>query len=105
MLQNPDFSGQIVVESTELDINKLEVYRLKEKLKARDLESTLPELDDFAFLKDLGLIKNEGASIKLTIAGLLLLERKRLLVVYYLKPKLSIYILKKILMNTMLGWI
>lgn len=76
VLQNPDFSGQIVVESTELDINKLEVYRLKEKLKARDLESTLPELDDFAFLKDLGLIKNEDASIKLTIAGLLFVGKE-----------------------------
>ena len=33
-LQNPDFSGQIIVESTEDDINKLEIYKLKEKLKA-----------------------------------------------------------------------
>ena len=43
-VQNPDFSGQIIVESTEDDINKLEIYKLKEKLKARDPESTLSEM-------------------------------------------------------------
>ena len=30
-LQNPDFSGQIIAESTEDDINKLEIYKLKEE--------------------------------------------------------------------------
>lgn len=59
-IQNPDFSGQIVDESTEADINKLEIYNLKEKLKLRDSKSTLPELEDMAFLRDLGLVKSDG---------------------------------------------
>ena len=70
-VQNPDFSGQIIVESTEDDINKLEIYKLKEKLKARDPESTLSEMEDMAFLNDLGLIKYDAGNLKLTIAGLL----------------------------------
>ena len=70
-VQNPDFSGQIIVESTEDDINKLEIYKLKEKLKARDPESTLSEMEDMAFLSDLGLIKYDAGNLKLTIAGLL----------------------------------
>ena len=55
--QSTDFAGQIIVESTTDDINVLEVYNLKEKLSIRDARSTLTELDDMAFLKDLGLIK------------------------------------------------
>ena len=70
-VQNPDFSGQIIVESTEDDINKLEIYKLKEKLKARDPESTLSEMEDMAFLSDLGLTKYDAGNLKLTIAGLL----------------------------------
>ena len=70
-VQNPDFSGQIIVESTEDDINKLEIYKLKEKLKTRDSESTLSEMEDVAFLSDLGLIKYDAGNLKLTIAGLL----------------------------------
>lgn len=69
-IHNPDFSGQIVDKSTETDINKLEIYKLKEKIKIRDSKSTLPELDDMAFLRDLGLIKSDGEKEKLTIAGL-----------------------------------
>jgi ATP-dependent DNA helicase RecG len=70
-LQIPDFSGQIIAESSDEDINLLGVYSLKEKLKLRDPSSTLPELDDMAFLKDLGLIVEYNGEIKLTIAGLL----------------------------------
>ena len=47
------------------------VYALKEKLKLHDPVSTLPDLDDMAFLKDLKLIANKDGQIKLTIAGLL----------------------------------
>ena len=76
-VQNPDFSGQIIVESTEDDINKLEIYKLKEKLKARDPESTLSEMEDMAFLSDLGLIKYDAGNLKLTIAGLLFVGKEQ----------------------------
>ena len=76
-IQNPDFSGKILVESTEDDINKLEIYRLKEKLKVRDPESTLSEMEDMAFLSDLGLIKYDDNNVKLTIAGLLFVGKEQ----------------------------
>lgn len=69
--QSPDFSSQIIADSTVDDINMVEVYNLKQKLKIRDAQSTLPELEDMAFLKDLGLIKKDKGEMKLTIAGLL----------------------------------
>lgn len=69
--QNPDFSARIMSDSTLGDINKLEVYNLKEKLRVRDSKSTLPDLDDIDFLRDLQLIKFDGDIEKLTIAGLL----------------------------------
>ena len=47
------------------------VYSLKEKLKLRDADSTLPQMDDMAFLRDLGLIAEDNGQVKLTIAGLL----------------------------------
>lgn len=46
-IQNPDFSGQIIVESSEMDISILEIYRLKEKLRAREPESTLPDMGGY----------------------------------------------------------
>ena len=69
--QTPDFSSQIIAESSVEDINLMVVYSLKEKLKIRDADSTLPELDDMAFLKDLGLTAEDNGQVKLTIAGLL----------------------------------
>ena len=69
--QTPDFSSQIVAESSVDDINLMVVYNLKEKLKLRDASSTLPELDDMAFLRDLGLTAEDNGQTKLTIAGLL----------------------------------
>lgn len=69
--QNPDFSSQIISDSFVDDINMVEVYNLKQKIKIRDAQSTLPELEDMAFLKDLGLIREDKGEIKLTIAGLL----------------------------------
>lgn len=69
--QTPDFSSQIIAESSVDDINLMVVYSLKEKLKIRDVDSTLPELDDMAFLRDLGLTTEDNGQVKLTIAGLL----------------------------------
>lgn len=43
-VQNSDFSGRIISESTLDDVNKLEVYSLKEKLRVRDSKSTLQDL-------------------------------------------------------------
>lgn len=66
-----DFSSQVIAESSASDINLMVVYALKEKLRLRDPASTLPDLEDMAFLRDLKLIVDEGEQIKLTIAGLL----------------------------------
>ncbi len=69
--QTPDFSSQIIAESSVDDINLMVVYSLKEKLKIRDASSTLSEMDDIAFLRDLGLTAEDNGQVKLTIAGLL----------------------------------
>ena len=47
---NNDFSNVIIEDSSEEDIDSLEVYKIKEKLKIRDPESTLPLMDDKSFL-------------------------------------------------------
>ena len=75
-IQNPDFSGQILADSTIEDINVLEIYNLKEKLKMRDPKSTLPELEDMPFLRDLGLIKTDDDTDRLTVAGLLFVGKE-----------------------------
>ncbi len=74
--QNPDFSAKIMSDSTMDDVNLLEIYNLKEKLKVRDPESTLIIEEDMAFLRDLGLIKNDDGEEKLTIAGLLFVGKE-----------------------------
>ena len=71
-----DFSSKIVADSTLEDVNLLEVYSLKEKLRVRDPKSTLPDSEDFAFLRDLGLIKTDGEIEKLTVAGLLFVGKQ-----------------------------
>ncbi len=76
-IQSSDFSGRILSDSTEDDINKLEVYKLKEKLKARNSESTLADMDDIAFLRDLALVKSDSGNIKLTVAGLLFVGKEQ----------------------------
>lgn len=76
-IQSSDFSGRILSDSTEDDINKLEVYKLKEKLKARNPESTLANMDDIAFLRDLALVKSDSGNIKLTVAGLLFVGKEQ----------------------------
>ena len=76
-IQSSDFSGRILSDSAEDDINKLEVYKLKEKLKARNPESTLADMDDIAFLRDLALVKSDSGNIKLTVAGLLFVGKEQ----------------------------
>ena len=73
---SPDFSSKIVADSTLEDVNLLEVYNLKEKIKIRDPKSTLPEMDDMAFLRDLGLIKGDSDCERLTVAGLLFVGKE-----------------------------
>ncbi len=75
-IQSPDFSGQILTDSTVEDINVLEIYNLKEKLKMRDPKSSLPELEDTSFLRDLGLIKEDEGTDRLTVAGLLFVGKE-----------------------------
>ena len=87
---NSDFSSKVITESSDLDIDLLEIYKLKEKLRLRDRTSTLPDMDDMAFLKDLGLIIYEEGTVHLTIAGLLFVGKKLLLKSFYLKRKLFI---------------
>lgn len=87
-IQNPDFSSQIVVESSLDDVNKLEVYSLKEKLRIRDPKSTLPDLEDIAFMRDLGLVKEDGGTYKLTIAGLLFVGKETS--IYQLLPQAEV---------------
>ena len=74
--QNPDFSAKIMSDSILDDINLLEIYNLKEKLKIRDPESTLIIEEDMAFLRDLGLIKDDEGTERLTIAGLLFVGKE-----------------------------
>lgn len=75
-IQSPDFSGQILADSTVEDINVLEIYNLKEKLKVRDPKSSLPELEDMSFLRDLGLVKEDEGVDRITIAGLLFVGKE-----------------------------
>lgn len=96
-----DFSAKVIMESTIEDINMLEVYSLKEKLKVRDTKSTLPVLDDIAFLRDLGLIKTIDGEDHLTVAGLLfvgktdsiikLLPQAEIIYLHYSKDNLEEY--------------
>lgn len=73
--QNPDFSSQILTDSSEADVNLLELYNIKEKLRVRDVTSTLPDLDDKAFLRDLNFIKEERGIERLTVTGLLFIGK------------------------------
>ena len=68
---NLDFSSKIVEGASEGDIDLLEVYRLKEKLRIRDSASALPDLADTTFLDNLKLIRLEKDKVRVTVAGLL----------------------------------
>lgn len=74
--QGQDFSTMLLAESTKDDVNLLEVYSMKEKLRLRDSSSTLPEMEDWAFLRDLGLVKDDAGVERLTIAGLLFVGKE-----------------------------
>lgn len=71
-----DFSNKIIINSTVDDIDLLEVYKLKEKLRVRDPESTLCNMDDLPFLRDLGLLVNDNGTERLCIAGLLFVGKE-----------------------------
>lgn len=66
-----DYSAKVIDSSNQQDIDFVEVENLKRKIQARDKESTLYQLDDISFLKDLELIKIIDEEIKLTVAGCL----------------------------------
>lgn len=66
-----DYSAKIIEDSSREDIDFIEVKNLKRKLQSRDKNSTLHNLDDIGFLKDLELIKVIEDTIKLTLAGAL----------------------------------
>lgn len=68
---NLDFSSKIVEGASEGDIDLLEVYRLKEKLRIRDSASALPDLADTTFLDNLKLIRLEKDEVRVTVAALL----------------------------------
>jgi len=54
-----------------MDIDFIEVEHLKRRLKTRDKESTLHQLDDLSFLNDLELVKIIDEEIRLTVASAL----------------------------------
>ncbi|MCI8400533.1 MAG: hypothetical protein HFI38_00275 [Lachnospiraceae bacterium] len=64
------------MESTIEDINVLAIYNLKEKLKMRDPKSSLPELENMPFLRDLEMVKEGEGVDRLTVAGLLFVGKK-----------------------------
>ncbi|QIH75025.1 hypothetical protein GTN31_01530 [Macrococcoides canis] len=66
-----DYSSKIIEPSNKNDIDFYEVENLKRKLQARDKDSTLYNLDDISFLKDLELVEVVNEEIKLTVAGCL----------------------------------
>ena len=72
-----DLSAKIVDGATVSDIDLLEVYKIKEKLRVRDKHSLLPDEPDMTFLDDLELIHVEGEDIFLTVAGLLFVGKEQ----------------------------
>ena len=52
------------------------VYKLKEKLRARDPSSALPDMDDLNFLLNLHLIQMEGEEVRITFAGMLFVGKE-----------------------------
>lgn len=66
-----DFSAKIVSGASINDIDLLEVYKLKEKLRVRDKGSVLPDESDLTFLDNLELIRTDGGEVQITVAGLL----------------------------------
>lgn len=86
-----------IKESSVDDINRMVVYALKEKLKIHDSSSTLPDLDDMAFLRDLKLIAEENGQVRLTVAGLLFVGKEQSIRDYCRRQRLFICIMEKII--------
>lgn len=72
-----DLSAKIVDGASYGDIDLLEVYKLKEKLRVRDQNSLLPDSEDKTFLENLELIRIEENEIRLTVAGLLFVGKEQ----------------------------
>lgn len=75
--QNLDFSSKVIMDSSENDIDKLELYKFKERIRMRDPKSTLSDMEDIALLSDLGLAKVDKGVLRLTIAGLLFVGKEQ----------------------------
>ncbi len=73
---NADLSAKIVEGANKSDIDLLEVYKLKEKLRVRDRSSALPDMDDINFLLNLHLIQLDGDDVRLTFAGMLFVGKE-----------------------------
>jgi ATP-dependent DNA helicase RecG len=54
-----------------------EIYKLKEKLRVRDPNSTLPDSADMTFLDNLELIRWDGEQAAVTVAGLLFVGKEQ----------------------------
>lgn len=87
-----DYSAKIIENSSEKDVDFVEVKNLKRKLQSRDKDSTLYNLDDLSFLKDLELIKVINNEIKLTVAGVLFVGTKTAIAKYL--PQAEILVLR-----------
>lgn len=74
--ESSDLSSKIVEGASKSDIDLMEVYKLKEKLRNRDRASTLPDMDDMNFLQNLQLIQLNGDDVKLTVAGMLFVGKE-----------------------------
>lgn len=71
-----DFSSRIVSGADINDIDMLEVYKLKEKLRIRDSNTMLPKESDLNFLEDLYLVRLEEGIVQITVAGLLFVGKE-----------------------------
>lgn len=71
-----DFSSKVVNGANVNDIDLLEVYKLKEKLRIRDSKTLLPKESDINFLEDLHLVRLEGNEVQVTVAGLLFVGKE-----------------------------
>lgn len=76
-MESNDFSARFVEGASESDIDLIEVYKLKEKLRQRDSGSTLPDMDDIGFLENLELIRKSAEGIRITVGGMLFVGKQR----------------------------
>ncbi len=73
---NMDWSAKVVEGASKSDIDLMEVYKLKEKLRNRDRSSSLPDMDDMNFLQNLHLIQMSGNDVHLTTACILFVGKE-----------------------------